>query len=230
MFDFNISNVQAVSNSKKALAPWGIYDVEFKGCEVKEFQGKADPTLTFKVLKTRFEGEEGYFEETIFFPKESDAVRQKYQNAQGHDYEVASNWERTKTFIAQLATVLNPEGFKKMQEMSGKFKGFDDMCKALITILTPKIGTKTKIKLIGRTKQDGTVEAVLPKFVGVNKEGQLFTSDNFIGNNLYFKPFEEGKRAAFLNAKPTPMAAADPILDIPETDRVEGLDLSSLIE
>jgi hypothetical protein len=104
------------------------------------------------------------------------------------------------------------------------------MCKALITILTPKIGTKTKIKLIGRTKQDGTVEAVLPKFVGVNKEGQLFTSDNFIGNNLYFKPFEEGKRAAFLNAKPTPMAAADPILDIPETDRVEGLDLSSLIE
>lgn len=231
MFDFNISNVQAVSNSKKALAPWGIYDVEFKGCEVKEFQGKTDPTLTFKVLKTRFEGEEGYFEETIFFPKESDAVRQKYQNAQGHDYEVASNWERTKTFIAQLATVLNPEGFKKMQEMSSKFKGFDDMCKALITILTPKIGTKTKIKLIGRTKQDGTVEAVLPKFVGVNKEGQLFTSDNFIGDNLYFKPFEEGKRAAFLNAKPTPMAAAnDPILNIPEADRVEGLDLSSLIE
>lgn len=232
MFDFSISNVQAVSNSKKRLAPWGIYDVEFKGCEVKEFKGKIDVTKTFKTLKTRFEGEDGYFEETIFFPKESDAVRQKYQNAQGHDYEVPSNWERTRTFIAQLASVLNPEGFKKMQEMSSKFKSFDDMCQALITILTPKIGTKTKLKLIGKTKQDGTVEAVLPKFVGVNKEGQLFTSDNFVGNNLFFTPYEESRRAAFMNAKPTAMETTtnNDLFGVPEADRVEGLDLSSLIE
>ena len=82
--------------------------------------------------------------------------------------------------------------------------------------------------MIGRTKQDGTVETVLPKFVGVNKEGQLFTSDNFIGDNLYFTPYEEGRRAAFLNAKPTNIETNS--IDIPEADRVEGLDLSSLIE
>lgn len=226
MFNFDITEVQAVSNSKKRLSPWGIYDVEFKGCKVESFTGKKDPTETFKVLRTRFEGADGYYEETIFFPKEKDSQRPKYQNAQGHEYEVASNWERTKTFIAQLASVLNPEGFAKMQEMSNKFKSFDDMCAALITILDPKIGTKTKLKLIGKTKQDGTVEAILPKFVGVNKEGVLFTSDNFIGNNLFFTPYEEGKRSAFLHATPTPMETTE---TIPEADRVEGLDLSSLI-
>lgn len=226
MFDFNITGVQATSNNKKRLSPWNIYDVEFKGCKVESFAGKADPSKTYKVLRTRFEGEEGYFEETIFFPKEEDAKRPVYQNAQGHEYSVPSNWERTRTFIAQLASVLNPEGFSKMQEMSSKFKNFDDMCAALITILDPKIGTKTKLKLIGKTKKDGTVEAVLPKFVGVNKEGVLFTSDNFIGNNLFFTPYEEGRRAAFLNATPTPMETTE---EIPEADRVEGLDLSSLI-
>lgn len=226
MFDFNISTTPATSSSKRRLAPWGIYPVKFNGCEIVEFDGKKDPTQHYKTLRVSFEGEDGYFSETIFFPKESDAVRQKYQNAQGHDYEVPSDWERTKTFIAQLATVINPDGFKKMQEMSSKFKGFEDMCKALIAITDPKKGTETNLKLIGKTKQDGTVEAVLPKFVAVNKEGSLFVSDNFIGNNLFFTPYEEGKRAQYLNAKPSVM----PEETVPEEDKVEGLDLSSLID
>lgn len=226
MFDFSINNVQATSSSKKTLNAWGIYSVEFKGCKVEEFQGRKDPSQSYKVLRTRFEGADGYYEETIFFPREEDAVRPKYQNAQGHDYEVPSAWERTKYFIAQLATVINPEGFKKMQEMSSKFKGFEDMCNALITITNPKIGMQTNLKLIGKTKQDGTVTAVLPKFVAINKEGTLFVSDNFIGENLFFTPYEEGKRAQFLNATPTVMAD-DPI---PAEDKVEGLDLSSLID
>ncbi len=112
-----------------------------------------------------------------------------------------------------------------MQEMSSKFKGFEDMCKALIAITDSKKGTKTNLKLIGKTRQDGTVEAVLPKFVAVNKQGELFVSDNFIGNNLFFTPYEEGKRAEFLNAKPTNMPD-----NVPEEDKVEGLDLSSLID
>lgn len=226
MFDFNISNTPAVSTSKKRLAPWNIYPVTFNGCEIVEFDGKKDTTQHYKTLRVSFEGENGYYTETIFFPKESDGVRQKYQNSQGHEYETPSNWERTKTFIAQLATVLNPKGFEKMQEMSSKFKGFEDMCKALIAITDPKKGTKTNLKLVGRTKQDGTVEPVLPKFVVVNKEGELFVSDNFIGENLYFTPYEEGKRAEFQNAKPTKM----PDNDVPEEDKVEGLDLSSLID
>jgi hypothetical protein len=226
MFDFNISNTPSVSTSKKRLQPWNIYPVTFTGCEVSEFEGKKDPSKTYKVLRINFEGEDGVYSETIFFPTDEDGKRQTYQNAQGHDYEVPSNWERTKTLIAQVATVLNPEGFKKMQEMSSKFKNFDDMCKAFIAITDSKKGTKTNLKLIGRTKKDGTVEAILPKFVAINKEGELFVSDNFIGNNLYFTPYEEGKRAQFLNAKPTTM----PDTEVPEEDKVEGLDLSSLID
>lgn len=39
-FNFGISNDSAVRNTRQQLKPWGIYDVEFKGCEIREFDGK----------------------------------------------------------------------------------------------------------------------------------------------------------------------------------------------
>lgn len=39
-FNFGISAESAVRNSRRPLAPWGIYDVKFMGCEVREFAGK----------------------------------------------------------------------------------------------------------------------------------------------------------------------------------------------
>ena len=207
MFDFNI-NTPAVNNSKRRLAPWEIYDVTFEGCSVQEFKGKTDPNATYKVLRIRFENEDGYYEESIFFPQNEDSIRPKYQASDGHEYEAPSRWERTKMVIAQLAEVINPEGFKKMQEIASKFRSFDDMCAALIKITDPKKGTKTKLKLLGRVNKNGSVEAVLPRIVGINKEGVLFVSDNFIGNSLYFTPYEEGKRAQYKNAAPTAPADA----------------------
>ena len=67
MFDFNISTTPATSSSKRRLAPWGIYPVKFNGCEIVEFDGKKDPTQHYKTLRVSFEGEDGYFSETIFF-------------------------------------------------------------------------------------------------------------------------------------------------------------------
>lgn len=226
MFNFDFDSTSAVSNSKKRLNPWDIYKVKFNGCEIREFDRKSDPTQHYKVLQVNFEGDDGYYSESIFFPKDGDTEVKEYPSSNGGTYKVPSNWDRTKYFIAQLATVLNPEGFKKMCSMTGKFKTFDDMCKALITITDPKKGTEIELKLVGKTKKDGTVEACLPKFVAYNKEGQLFVSDNFIGKNLFFSPWEEGKRAQFKNAKPTPVED----ITILTEDKVEGLDLSSLYE
>lgn len=226
MFDFNFGSESAVSNSKKRLAPWDIYKVRFNGCEISEFDGKKDPSQHYKTLKVNFEGDEGYYTETIFFPKDGDTEVKEYPSSNGGTYKVPSNWDRTKKFIAQLATVINPEGFKKMCSMASKFKNFEDMCKALIAITDPKKGMEVELKLIGRAKNDGTIEACLPKFVAYNKEGQLFVSDNFIGKNLFFSPWEEGKRAQYKNVKPTPVED----IAIPAEDKVEGLDLSSLIE
>lgn len=202
----SLATVQATSGSKR-LKPWDIYPVKFKGIDVREITGKKDPTMTYKILTTRFEGENGYYNEDTFFPTEASAKRNTYKNKEGHEKEMPSGFEQTMTYIAQLAGVLNPEGFKKMQAASSKFKSFDDVYKALTTILTPKIGTECFIKLIGRNR-DGRVQPTFPNITALNKDGEVFTSDNFISLKkeiLGFTEYEEAQMQAFKNAKPTNM-------------------------
>ena len=202
----SLATVQATSGSKR-LKPWDIYPVKFKGIDVREITGKKDPTMTYKILTTKFEGENGYYNEDTFFPTEASAKRNTYKNKEGHEKEMPSGFEQTMTYIAQLAGVLNPEGFKKMQAASSKFKSFDDVCKALDTILTPKIGTECFIKLIGRNR-NGRVQPAFPNITALNKDGEVFTSDNFISLKkeiLGFTEYEEAQMQAFKNAKPTNM-------------------------
>lgn len=210
MSEFNfgtLATTQATSNAQARLKPWGIYPVKFAGARKEVIQGKKDPNATYEILKVRFDGEDGYYEESIFFPKPGDEKRPVYKNKDDHEYEGASSFERTMTFIAQVAEVLNPEGFKKMQAASAKFKSFDDVVTAFIKITDPAKGKETNLKLVGRT-QNGTVVPSLPKFVAINKNGEKFTSDNFLGDKLFFSAYEESKRAEYLNAKPTEMGKA----------------------
>jgi hypothetical protein len=134
------------------------------------------------------------------------------------------------TFIAQVAEVLNPEGFKKMQAASSKFRTFDDVARAFVQITDKVKGKETKLKLVGRTK-DGAIRAALPKFVAVNKQGERFTCDNFLGDRLFFSPYEEGKRAEYLSAKPTPMSkpAKSTDLDVDTAQDSEEIDFESLL-
>lgn len=209
MSEFNfgsLATTQATSNAQQRLKPWGIYPVKFAGARKETIQGKKDPNKTYEILKVRFEGEDGYYEESIFFPKPEDTKRPVYQNKEGHEYEGASSFERTMTFIAQVSEVLNPEGFKKMQAASSKFRSFDDVVSAFIKITDAVKGKETNLKLVGRV-QNGNVVPALPKFVAVNKNGEKFTSDNFVGDKLFFSDYEEGKRAEYLNAKPTTMSS-----------------------
>lgn len=206
-----LAETQAVAGSKR-LKPWEIHKVKFMGCKVDEIQGKKDPNATYKLLVTRFENESGYFEERTFFPNDDSAKRPTFTNKEGHEYEGASNFEQIMAFIAQLGTVLNPEGFKKMQAASSKFKSFDDVCKALITITTPSKGKEYFIKLIGKADKEGRVSPALPRIVGVNKDGEVFTSDNFISTKfeiLGFTDYEEGKRKEAQKATPTNMGKVD---------------------
>lgn len=189
------------------LKPWGIYPVKFQGIEEREIQGKKDPSKTYKILTAKFEGENGYYNEDTFFPNEDSVKRNTYTNKEGHEVEMPSSFEQIMTYIAQLAGVLNPEGFKKMQAASSKFKSFDDVCKALNQILTPKVGTECFIKLVGRNR-DGRIQPALPRITALNKEGKVFTSDNFISlkqDILAFTEYEETQIKAYKNAKPTSM-------------------------
>ena len=234
MSEFNfgsLATTQATSNVQQRLKPWGIYPVKFAGARKETIQGKKDPSATYEILKVRFDGEDGYYEESIFYPKDGDDQRPTYTSKDGHEYQGASSFDRTMTFIAQVAEVLNPEGFKKMQEASSKFKSFDDVVKAFITITDKVKGKETKLKLVGRT-QNGNVVAALPKFVAVNKNGEKFTCDNFIGDKLFFSAYEETKKAEYLNAKPTGMSNSDSTMAT-NVDGVSGgsedIDFNSLL-
>lgn len=226
-----LKTTQATSSTSRTLKPWNIYPVKFAGCRVDHIAGKKDPSQTYDILKIRFENEDGYFEESIFFPRDGDDERPTYQNREGHDYQTPSRFETIMTTIAQLATVLNKEGFEKMQEASSKFRSFDDVCKALIAITNPVIGKETNIKLIGRTR-DGRVTAALPRICGVNKQGELFTSDNFIGDKLFFTDYEERQIEAYQSAKPTDMSkTSNESTDLLETSSSsDSDDLGSLLE
>lgn len=236
MSDFNfgsLATTQATSNTQQRLKPWGIYSVKFSGARKEVINGKKDPNAVYEILKVRFDSDEGYYEESIFYPKEGDDKRPTYTSKDGHEYQGASSFDRTMTFIAQVAEVLNPEGFKKMQAASAKFKSFDDVVKAFIKITDSVKGKVTNLKLIGRT-QNGNVVAGLPKFVAINKEGEKFTCDNFIGDKLFFSAYEESKKAEYSNAKPTTMdtpveAEAISSIDSVKEDSSSDIDFDSLL-
>lgn len=74
MSEFNfgsLATTQATSNVQQRLKPWNIYDVKFSGARIETIQGKKDPTQTYTILKVRFDGADGYYEESIFYPKEA---------------------------------------------------------------------------------------------------------------------------------------------------------------
>ena len=235
MSEFNfgtLATTQATSNVSYRLKPWGIYPVKFTGARKEVIQGRKDPSMTYEILKVRFDGEDGYYEESIFYPKPGDEKRPVYTSREGHEYEGASSFDRTMTFIAQVAEVLNPEGFKKMQAASSKFKSFDDVVTAFIKITDPVKGKDTNLKLAGKTQKDGTVVAVLPKFVAISKTGEKFTCDNFVGDKLFFSAYEEKKKAEYANAKPTDMSNDIPaeINDIDKSpSSSDDIDFDSLL-
>lgn len=235
MLDFSInSSVSAVSNSIKQLAPFAIYDVKYEKSEIVEFDGKKDPGKHYKTLRVRFSNADGYYEETIFFPTPADGEPKEYERPDGTKQKFPSNWDRIKFFMAQVMTVLNPEGYKKFCEASSKFKDFEMMANAFIKVLEPAMGKETKLKLMGRTDESGNVHATLPKFLSYNRDGQLYISTNFIGDRVFFSTYEEGQVQKFKNAKPTAMPdlAADPLAITPKAEEAKKddvIDLDSLL-
>ena len=219
-----IDKVQATAGGNRRLRPWDIYEVKFVEARYETFNGKKEDNKgqIYEALTVRFENEDGYYEERVFAPGEKGNERFKNKNAEGHEYESASPMEKLRIFIAQLLTVLAPEKMAKMVEIAPKVKSFKQLADAVATLLEGAKGKTTHLKLAGKldSKTDRIVPC-LPKFAGVNKQGELFTADNFIGDKLYFSPYEEGKQKEYRERKPTDMdkhpveASVD---DLPSTD------------
>mgnify|MGYP004517277917 CR=1 FL=1 len=199
--NFGFSTTSAVRNTRRPLAPWGIYKVKFTGAEIAVFKGSKDPSVEYKVLRFNFENEDGYYSESLFFPKEGDDIDREYEN-NGGTMKFPSNFKVTMSTVKQTLQVLSPKGWEAVQKASAKFKSFDDVANAAIKVLDKVKGTETEIKLVGKVSK-GKVVAKIPTIIRYNKEGELYVSDNYIGTKLYFTDYEEGERTKYLNAKPT---------------------------
>lgn len=204
-FNFGISAESAVKTTRRPLAPWNIYDVKFIGCEIAEGDSKNDPSVHWKRLDIKFENEDGYFNASLWWPKDGDDVRKEVDGANGGKITFPSNFEVLMAMISQTGQVLNPSGFEKMQKASAKFTNFDQVAKALIQITNEVKGKETKIKLIGKKTKENKIIADVPRIVGINKQGESYISDNYIGDKLFFSDYQEGDRNKYLNTKPTNM-------------------------
>jgi hypothetical protein len=203
MFNFGISTESAVKTSKPQLKPYEIHDVEFIGCEIVEGVSKNDPSKEWKRMDIKFENENGYFNVPLWFPKEGDNKRPEYPAKNGGTVVYPSSFELLMATVAQTGQILNPEGFAKMQAISSKFKNFDDVAEALKKVLDKVKGTKTKLKLVATVKQQtGEVNVHIPKILGINKQGESFISDNYIGDKLFFSKYEEDRMKDFHASKP----------------------------
>lgn len=196
------ANDNYVSTSLPLLKAWDIHDVKFDGVEYAQFDGKKDPTAKYEVLKIKFKNDEGQFTHTLFAPKPGDEKRTTRKNANGHEMENPSNLEVFTKTIGHLLSEICPEALSKL---AGKNTTFEKLCKFLEKETQPKVGTETKIKLIG----DKDNKPRFPYMVSVFEiGGPASVTNNCIGKNLTFTPYELGKKCEMEEAKPTKMASA----------------------
>lgn len=227
----SFSTTSAVNTSKPQLKPYNSYKVKYSGSRIEHMNGKKDPDKIWDILKIRFEGEDGYYEESVFFLTEEDKTRPVYKNKEGHDYERPSRFENTMTLLIQLATILNPEAAKKFQAVLPKCKSFNDVASSFIKVLEKEQGKEIYIKLLGRTS-NGSVYASLPSCCGLSKEGERFPINVFSNeDNFNWSSYELQKQSEYKNAKPTTMSSSTPSETNLSSAEEEGddFDINSLL-
>lgn len=219
MLNFNLNDVNGISNSQPRLKAWEIHDVVLKEIKYNEFKGKKDPNATFQTMVIRFENENGYFEEQVWCPKEGD---EKRQVSSGTERENPSNLERFKYLLAHIGEQLSPERYAKFKGVSWELpKDFQKLVETFKKVMEPAIGKSTKLKLIGNKKG----EATLPFFVNISKEGKAYISNNFLGDKAFFSPYELQTMEKYKNAKPTDMPK-DPVTEDLDTTKEDNDDLN----
>lgn len=224
--NFGLSAESAVRNTVRPLTPWKIHDVAFKGAEVRKFNGKKDPNAVYELLTFKYANEDGYYNVDLFFPKDGDDVRPEYPGANGGTITRASSFENTMAMIKQTVQILNPKGFDALQKASSKCTTFEQLANLVVKVLTPVVGKEIKIKLTGRNR-DGKVVAQTPRILALNKDGEAFICDNYIGDKLFWTKYEEDQVKDYEKAEPTDPEKAS--VDTVDTASTDELDLDSLL-
>lgn len=206
---FNLSNTQGTAITR--LKAWGIYDVVFKGIELTKGTNKEGNE--WKAMKIKFAGDEGTFDALVFCPGDNGAERVSGETG-GKKWELPSALENLKFTIAHLLTNLAPENIEKFNKVTVSLPDeFEKLVDLLVKALAKAVNKHTKLKLIGNSKGYAT----LPNFVNINKDGDAYISNNWLGETVAFSDYEVKKMNEQKNAKPTPVKD-----DVEETTDVEA--------
>ena len=211
-FSFNATAGTSQSSSKPQLEGNQICKVKFVGTEIVDIQGKADPTQIYKVIKLKFENENGAFEHTVFEPKEDDFKRGENEitTKEGKKEKIpqASNVESMMLLFKHAIDSINP---KIAKEIDDNTKSLSAPSWDALRILVSKIldmgkGTEVSIKLMKNKKGEATFPgffAGLTKPDAVTGESKAYIRNNFIGNKLAFSAYEKTRISKEATAVPT---------------------------
>lgn len=228
-FNFSgLSNVSAV-NTSKYLKPWEIYEVKFNGIEQVDIANKNDESNPYKTVAISFAGKDGNFTKNLFIPQtEDDKIRPEYSSKDGKKISYPSRYEDFIYTLLQLAQVLNPDGYTKMMANISKCKTINDFIKLSSTVINAKKGAETHLKLTGRNS-NGRVYADIPRVCSVNRDGEIWVSNNFVGDNLEFTAYEVQQAKSYHDAAPTDMSMLE-TADNPDKTDSDDIDFDSLVE
>ena len=229
-FNFNaMVNTDGVAVDKR-LRAYTINKVKFVEAKVDVLHSEKQQT-DYDVLKVRWEGEQGFYEENYFLPSTEGKDIERTPNNWGG--ENPSNADRAMMFFAHCCGVLNPDGYEKMKKVVGGCKSFKDVATLAAKVLNAKKGCECYLKLCGRDN-NGVIYASLPFFTSINRTtGEAQINNNFLSlkDDLAFTPSEDKKRVEFENRKPTPAPdnTEAPAGDNSDIDNATQDDLSNML-
>ena len=212
--NFNLSKTNGTAVTR--LRPWTISEVSLESVELKT--GTSAEGREWKAMQFNFKGDDGIFEYKVFCPGDKGDER-VVGNTNGRDWEMPSAMEQLQFAIAHICTALAPNEFEKLRGVELDLpKDFEKLTKAVRQVLAKAIGVKTHLKLVGNSKGFADV----PKFVNINRTTKdAFISNNWIGENISFTPYEVQQMKKAANSTPTPAPDSDPVDDSADDDEID---------
>lgn len=201
-FDFGSTAGKSQNTSLNQLEGNKIHEVTFNGCEARDFAGKADPSMTYKVLNIKFSNKDGQFVHTIWQPRKED-----FEDQPGNEYGPRpANAKAMVYLLKHLIDAVVPEIAKRIDngeiKMSVSVDNWDELRSFICKVTDQGKGRQTKIKLMKNNKG----EAIFPFFASYDRSGEFRMTTNFIGDNIFWLTNELKKIQAAETAKPTPVS------------------------
>lgn len=203
MMNFNFGEVAnaAQSTSKPVLEGNMIHTVKFLGCEARDIAGVKNPNATYNVLEIKFANDRGYFTHTVWEPKPED-----FQDRENNGIKNPSNVKAMMQLFTHLICAVNPKLGEQLKNKEKQLtaKDWNSLRQLMVKATESGKDKEVQIKLIKNKKGI----AIFPYFSNYDRNGELYMSTNFIGNDLLWTD-KELKALEKAQSTPTTPSPAD---------------------